>query len=178
MVHQPFEQWIVEQTPLTGEQDQLLQGHLQECSQCRELQSSLLTVDELLMQAPMAAPAAGFTRRWQASLAERRALQQRRQVRKFFLILLGAGLLTFGLLGLYVALTSSPVELVARLLENATRVLINLDQLESFVTAIFRTLPPYLSVGIWVLMASGLCLFTMIWIGALWRTSFQGVFHK
>lgn len=178
MVHQPIEKWIIEGTPLTSEQEQLLQDHLQKCSQCRELQNSVYSLDEMLMQATMSAPTAGFTQRWQTALAERQALKNRRQVRKFFLSLLGAVLLTFGLMGLYIALTSSPVEMVTRLLENTIRVLINLDQLESFVILIFNTLPPYLSMGIWVLVASGLCFFTMIWIGALWRTSFQGVFNK
>lgn len=178
MVHQPIEKWIIEGTPLTPEQQAQLEEHLRICKHCRELQRSLLEVDELLMQAEMLSPAEGFTQRFQATLAERKALKNRRQLRKFFLSLLGAAMVTFGAMGLYIAMTSSPVEVVTRLLENSTRVLINLDQLERFVTTVFNTLPPYLSVGIWVVAASGLVLFTLLWIGALWRTSFQGVFNK
>jgi hypothetical protein len=178
MVHQPFEKWIVEETPLTDEEEHLLRNHLQQCAECRRLQSNLQGLDDLLTKAAMVAPAAGFTQRWQAGLAEKRALKQRRQVRKFFLSILGAGLLTLGVMGLYIALTSSPVELVIRLMENASRTLINLDQLERFVSSIFVSLPPFLSMGLWIVVASGLCLFTMIWIGALWRTFFQGELTK
>ncbi len=67
---------------------------------------------------------------------------------------------------------------VIRLMENASRTLINLDQLEGFVSSIFVSLPPFLSMGLWIVVASGLCLFTMIWIGALWRTFFQGELTK
>jgi len=178
MVHQPIEKWIIEETPLTAEQKIQLEEHLRVCKHCRELQNSLLEVDELLMRAEIVAPAAGFTQRFQATLAERKALKNRRQVRKFFLSLLGAAMVTFGAMGLYIAMTSSPVEMVTRLMENSTRVLINLDQFERFVTTVFNTLPPYLSIGIWVVAASGLVLFTLIWIGALWRTSLQGVLNK
>lgn len=178
MVHQPYEKWIVEQTLLNSEQQQSLEAHLQDCPQCQELNARIHTLDDLLMQAPMAEPAEGFVQRWQTALVEKRAKQQSRQVRRFFLSLLGAGLVTLGLMGFYIALTTSPVALIARLLENTSRVLINLDQVGGFFTFAFRSLPPALSIGIWILLASGLCLFTMIWIGALWRITFQGVSNK
>ncbi|MDX9864524.1 MAG: zf-HC2 domain-containing protein [Anaerolineaceae bacterium] len=178
MVHQPIEKWIIEETPLTAEQKTQLEEHLRMCKHCRDLQNSLLEVDDLLMKAEIAAPNAGFTQRFQSTLAQRKALKERRQVRKFFLSLLGAAMVTLGAMGLYIAMTSSPVEMVIRLMENSTRILINLDRFERFVTMIFNTLPPYFSVGIWAMAASGLCLFTLIWVGALWRTSLQGVFHK
>lgn len=178
MVHQPFEEWIMEEKKLTAEQTERLQAHLRECSECRELQGSMQRLDEWLARMPMAAPLEGFTLRWQVHLARRRAMQQRRQVRKFFLLLTGAGLFTLGVMGLRLTLTSSPVELISRFVENSTRVLINLDQLQRFAATIWRSLPPYLWWGLWVVLASGLCLFTVIWFAALWRTTFQGVFNK
>ena len=68
MVHQPIEKWIIEETPLTAEQKIQLEEHLRMCKHCRDLQNSLLEVDELLLQAEIAAPADGFTQRFQASI--------------------------------------------------------------------------------------------------------------
>jgi hypothetical protein len=80
MSHQPYETWLFDETELSREQAQALQAHLHECQQCRGLEKSWKTLDGKIQATPMVSPQPGFSQRWRASLAERRARQQMLQV--------------------------------------------------------------------------------------------------
>jgi len=84
MSHQPFETWILDQGTLSGEEQRALQDHIGSCEQCRRLDRRWQAVRHELRARPMISPAAGFSKRWQAGLAERRAREQRRQAWRNF----------------------------------------------------------------------------------------------
>ncbi len=79
MNHQPFETWLLTEETLSPEQAKALQEHLGTCEACQCLERSWSGVQQLFLRSDMAAPAPGFTARWQARLAEERRKRHQRQ---------------------------------------------------------------------------------------------------
>jgi anti-sigma factor RsiW len=75
--HPPFDEWLTTDQPLSAYQAQALQEHLKTCEQCQKLSASWEQVHRLLATTPQAAPAAGFTARWQMRAATEKLKKQR-----------------------------------------------------------------------------------------------------
>ena len=84
MDHRPFENWLLDNKSLTANEQQQLNSHLRECPSC----VALAEVDLALKSVKMAAPAAGFTDRFQARLAARKQALRRRNAWGFVLLTL------------------------------------------------------------------------------------------
>ena len=82
MDHLPFEDWILNNEPLTPRQKQDLAAHLQECRTC----TALREVDLALGNVRQAEPAPGFSARFQVRLAEQRQAMKRRNAIGFSLL--------------------------------------------------------------------------------------------
>ncbi len=74
MNHQQFEEWLLNDQPLTPDQRRNLHLHTRECTSCAALERANFA----LRAAPVARPAAGFAGRFQARLARERVVQRRR----------------------------------------------------------------------------------------------------
>jgi len=78
MDHRPFSDWLLENKHLTAEEKQSLKTHLQACTSC----SALAEVDLALKSVKLAAPAEGFSDRFQVRLAaQRKTARQRNTAR-------------------------------------------------------------------------------------------------
>jgi len=174
MNHQPYENWIFAESYLSGEQLRQLETHLNECSECQRLRQGLKSTGALLQAAPMAAPLTGFAQRWQASLIERRAIQQRRQSRMLFLALAGAALLILLLLALYFLATSTPVDWVVAVFQSTFSLFSTWNMIQDFILELLNFIPPVVPIAFWVLLTIGLSALTLVWIISLWRIYAQG----
>ena len=76
MNHRPFEDWLLEDQPLTGEQERELQVHLRACTSCAAIAESNLA----LHSTHMVSPAVGFVSRFEIYLAKQRKAARVRQV--------------------------------------------------------------------------------------------------
>jgi hypothetical protein len=76
MNHRPFEDWLLEDQPLTGEQERELQAHLRVCTSCAAIAESNLA----LHSTRMVSPAKGFVSRFEILLAEQRKSARVRQI--------------------------------------------------------------------------------------------------
>jgi len=175
MSHQPFENWILDHEALPLEARRALQEHLQNCPQCQRLQNRWLAARQELRMRPMAAPAPGFTQRWQAGLAARRAREQRKQAWKIFAGFLGAAMILILALGVYTMVTSSPADLLTAVVRtlSSTRELVNLA--EYAVRTWISSTPLALNLAIWIYLTVTLCLLFVAWLAILWRTKSVGV---
>jgi hypothetical protein len=173
MGHQPFELWLLEEYSLTESQKQELAAHLSACPDCQELRISLAAATALVATAPLVSPSPGFTDRWRVTLAQRRALQHKRQTRLFFLstvmgalVALGALIAVLGLANISLPdLLVSGAKLLAGLLNLAG------DARFYLGTSLNGPLP----IVIWILVSVGFCLLIFAWVYLLWRISLQGV---
>jgi predicted anti-sigma-YlaC factor YlaD len=88
--HLLFEEWLLSAGSLTPEEHGTLQEHLKSCESCRQLSEAWQEVEYQLESAPMRSPEPGFTRRWQARLAQDQLRLQRRQ--SIYLLAFGGGI--------------------------------------------------------------------------------------
>jgi hypothetical protein len=82
MDHRPFNEWLLENKPLTAEEKQSLHSHLQTCTSC----SALTEVDLALKSVKLAAPAEGFGDRFKVRLAAQRKTARQRNTAGFILL--------------------------------------------------------------------------------------------
>ena len=94
MSHQPFENYLFLDEPLTDEQKQSLKTHLRDCERCYALAYALKELDTALLESPSPTPAPGFTHRWQTHLAAYRQTRQNRNLWLMTITLLGLAGLT------------------------------------------------------------------------------------
>ncbi|KPL76002.1 hypothetical protein ADN00_11600 [Ornatilinea apprima] len=175
MNHQPFEKWIFEEDDLTPKELELFSEHLEECNECTGLRASLHQVEQRLRVAPILAPSPGFADRWKASLAERTAREQQRQVRKFLTTLFLSGGLLFVLIFSQLLLTSSPTDWLITGIQFTTLSVLRFNQLPQVIMTFLQILPPAIPIVVWVFATVTFSLLGILWAGTIWRLSTRGV---
>ncbi len=75
MNHRPFEDWLLNDMPITPEQKRELDMHLRTCTYC----AALVETGMALKTVKKASPQAGFTTRFEARLVARKAAERRRR---------------------------------------------------------------------------------------------------
>ncbi len=172
MSHQPFDTWLLDEIHPSPEQEEALQAHLASCQECRQIRAGWLAARQTLQSSRMARPVPGFSGRFNASLAERRALQaHRRQIRNLILGLSLGLIICAGLLAVVIFTATSPVSLLVKTTEGITRAIAWWNQAEQIVIAALQQ--PVILV-VWILLTSGVSLVAIGWLFTLWRISLQG----
>ena len=178
MSHQPFETWIFDLDKLPMEDRRALQTHLEGCQQCQRMQRKWQSAQRELRARRLIAPAPGFIQRWQFGLVERKAREQRRQAWRVFLALMGSALLILLLLAGYVMATSTPSDWLASVIRY-TSTSLDLYNLVSYLIQTWLTRTPLaLNIALWIYVAVTICLLSLAWVFALWRTSTIGARTK
>ncbi len=178
MSHQPFENWILENEGLTAGERRELQVHLSACGQCQRLERKWQAVHQELRAHRVAAPAPGFTQRWQASLAERRAREQRKQAWRIFGILMAGALFVLLILAGYVLATTSPAQWLVALTRTVSSSQAFLELAIYIVQTWVSSTPLALNIALWIYLTVTLCILSLVWLGILWRTKNVGVLNQ
>ena len=168
MNHQPFENWLLDNQPLAPEEKRELQIHLQECAHC----TALVEVNLELRSVKMAAPAAGFTARFQQRLKVQLLLEQRNR-------LVGVLILAFGGLGLtawfaapYVlGFLGSPAEWIAAIIGFLLSLVSMAEAVGDIGSILLRVLPGFIPPIAWLVFLSALSGFGLLWAVSIWRFS-------
>lgn len=109
MEHQPFESWLLDDLPLTQEQQRNLRQHTLLCPKCAALERANFD----LRAASMAAPAQGFAQRFATRLAAQRRIDRRRAaIGAVLLALAAAAVLIYSLLPLTPYLSLTPTQIL------------------------------------------------------------------
>ena len=178
MNHQPFELWILDPHGLNEADRLALQQHLESCQDCRLLQEKWVSLHEELRTPPVLAPRQGFPRRWKAGLAERRLREQRRQAWKFFVACSGAAAAVFLAMASYLLLTSTPAEWIQAAMRAVTNTVGTYSTARDLAATWMSLTPLGLNIVIWIAMGVTFCILAFIWVFAIWRTAFAGVWNK
>lgn len=150
MVHQPYEQWLLDDERLTPEQERDLRIHLRACPECAALARANLT----LRAAPVVPPPQGFTLRFQQRLAAQRQIEKKRtRIGIFLLALAGMSMLSAILSPLAPYLALEPEQLFASWISQLL-----------YIALLFRTVS---AVGITLLNVAAAFLPDYAAIGAL-----------
>jgi hypothetical protein len=172
MSHQPFDTWLLDETNLSPQQEADLTAHLVDCPQCRQLQAGWQAAQNHLRTSRLVSPAPGFSRRFNASLTERRIqLAHQKQIRRLILGLSLTLIASAALLGILVFSVNSPVDFLIRATSAITGVIGWWNRAQIIVLSAI-TQPVFLAV--WILLTSGICMLVIGWLFTLWRISFRG----
>jgi len=174
MDHLPFEDWILNNEPLTSRQKQDLAAHLQECRTC----TALREVDLALGNVRQAEPAPGFSARFQVRLAEQRQAMKRRNAIGFSLlavaVLGGTAVFAFPYLQ---AAAVSPLAFATTWLSSLAGLWASLHALFQAGWVLLRVAPGFVPAYIWVVLVLGLASWSIAWTYSMLRfaTKTQGV---
>jgi len=166
MNHRPFEDWLLEGQPLTPEQNREMQSHLRDCPAC----AAIAEVDLALKSARMAAPAEGFTTRFQVRLERQRRLQRRRAWIGGSLMLLGALILLLWTSAPWLpTLLFAPVDLLASLIAFGAFLFVWLQTLLLAAVAMLRAVPGFVPPFFWAVLISAVAGMALLWSISIWR---------
>jgi hypothetical protein len=166
MDHRPFEDWLLEPQPITTDQKRQLSTHLRTCSSC----AALVEVNLALKSVRVAAPAAGFSTRFQVRLAARKQVLRRRN---FW----GFSLLTLSVLGLFgwfswpvlKDLIQSPVNLLASWISSLFSFWGSLQAIFRAGMVLFKVVPGFVPAYIWAVILFAAGGWSLVWIVSLMK---------
>lgn len=165
---QPYETWLLDDTPLTAEERRELNAHLRNCPRC----AAIFETGFALRAARAVPPAPGFVLRFEKRLAAQKAAERRMRIWGVALLAL-AGVGAFGWFAApYVyALLFAPAQTLASLAASFALLVnflyVTAEALSVFAKIIPNLLPPYA----WMVFASALAGFCLLWAVSLWRVS-------
>ncbi len=166
MNHRPFEDWLLQDQPLTPEQKRELQSHLQVCTSCTAIAESNLA----LHSTQKAAPAAGFTERFQARLIQRRREQRWRQVMGSLVLVIGGVALLYWLAGpLVQEMMRSPAEWITAVVGYFLFILTSIQAWSEAGWVLLRVVPNFISPSGWIVLLSVVSGLTILWMFSIRR---------
>jgi hypothetical protein len=168
MNHQPFEEWLLNDKNLTPAETRELDLHLRICPHCTALSATGLA----LRSAPVVAPVAGFTLRFQQRLAAQKIAERRRKLwGMIVLVVSGAGLLSWLIAPFLFAFTAAPVEWVTAGIGYFLFVLTSLQALTEVIAVLLRMATDFIPPYIWMVIASTLAGVGLLWTISIWQFS-------
>ncbi|GAB4544674.1 MAG: hypothetical protein Fur002_18120 [Anaerolineales bacterium] len=163
-----FEEWLLNDTPLNETQRRQLDAHLRTCADCAALAESAAA----LRSAPVISPAAGFSRRFQIRLARQKSAARRKNFWGLILFVVAGLALILWLAAPYISLfAAAPAQWMSLALGNALFLFTTLQTLAEVFSVFLQILPGILSPYAWMMLASTLAGFSLLWTAALWRMS-------
>ena len=172
MNHQPFEEWLLSEDPLSPEEKQSLEVHLKNCEHCRELKSAWHGVNTLFMDIPDVKPEAGFVDRWSKRLEIEKQLDKvvRHRWQSIILLSLFMNVITgfIILLGTQFFTTfDTPLSWVMAGMYRLISIVALVNAIQNVSIMLFRTIFEVVPVGILALIGLGLIGSIATWIVSL-----------
>ena len=166
MNHQPFEDWLLNDMPITHEQKRELDLHVRTCAYC----SSLAETGLALKSVKKVAPQSGFTTRFQARLAQRKLAERRRRIWGTLLFTAGGLAILMWLMSPYLAsFIAAPATWIAALVEWVVFVLTTIQALAQAGSVFLRIIPDFLSPLAWMVILSAVAGVSLLWSVSIWR---------
>jgi hypothetical protein len=169
MNHQPFENWLLSEDPLSEEDERAMQNHLVDCDQCNRLEDSWMEVASLFSEVPDFEPAPGFVNRWQINLkadrAATKAMQQRWQSWIVLVLIANGAALAFLLMGIELFQTYDTfTDLLLSWVYRAATAMVVANGFQNAIVTLFRTIPALIPTSWWIGIAITLSVSTLLWI--------------
>ena len=166
MNHLPFEDWLLNELPVTPEQQRDLDLHLRNCAYC----SALAETGRMLSTSKMTAPMPGFTARFQIRLAERKIVERRKKLWGAVLFILGGLVLLMWAVGPY--LTSflvSPATWISAVVGWLVFIGTTLFALFDAGVVILNVVPNFMPPFAWLVLLSAFAGVGLLWSVSIWR---------
>lgn len=166
MKHQPFEEWLLNETPLTPEQKRELDLHARSCAYC----SALMETGVVLRSVKMVAPAGGFTPRFQARLVERKLADHHRRLWGAALFLIGGLSFLLWLAGPSIfRFLASPEAWIAGFVEWGIFFITTLQAMTQAGEVLLHVIPGFVPPFAWMIVVSAFAGISLLWSVSIWR---------
>lgn len=147
MNHLPFEDWLLDDLPLTPEQERELQTHLRLCNSCTTIARSNLALHSRLLAAPLP----GFTQRFQVRMALHRRGQKIRQTIGTLVLIIGGLVLFVWLAGpLFVEAVRSPALWITTAVGYILFILTSIQVVGEIGSILLRVLSSVVTPPVWL----------------------------
>ncbi len=168
MNHRPFEDWLLNNQPLTPTEKRDLDSHLRTCKYCAALAETGLE----LRTVRMATPAPGFTARFEKRLAAQRIADRRRRFWGLIeFIVGGAGLLLWFSAPYLLAFIASPGHWITIAISYLLFIVTSAQTLGEAMLVLFRVVPGIIPTYMWMVIISALAGLSLLWTISIWRFS-------
>jgi hypothetical protein len=169
--HLPFENWLLNDMPISPEQQRELDAHVRNCSYC----SALAETGRLLNTKKMAVPATGFTMRFQSRLAARKIEERRRKLLGGLLFVLGGSALVMWLTAPYVlTFLAAPSTWISVVVSWFIYLETTLVALANAGFVIFTIIPRFMPPFAWMILISAFAGVSLLWSVSIWRFAQRG----
>lgn len=166
MNHRPFEDWLLDDLPLTPAQTRDLQAHLRECDVCTAIAESNLA----LRSSRLVSPTPGFARRWEARLVAARQVQRRRTMVGTAVFSVGGLVLLATWFGPgLISVASSPASWISTLVRTLLYVYTLLVATAEAGSVLFRVLPGFVPPFAWLVLLSAFSGLGLLGSISIWR---------
>jgi hypothetical protein len=166
MNHQPFEDWLLNDKPISHEQKRELDIHMRTCTYC----SALAETGLALKSVRKASPQPGFTNRFQARLAERKLAERRRKLWGTVLFTVGGLVLLMWLASPYLfSFLSAPATWIAALVQWGVFIVTTVIALAQAGSVMLHIIPDFLSPFVWMIVISAFAGVSLLWTVSIWR---------
>jgi hypothetical protein len=170
--HLPFENWLLNDTPVTPEQQRELELHLHTCSYC----SALAETGKMLNATKIVGPMPGFTTRFQARLLERKIADRRRKLWGSVLFTLGGLAFLLWILSPYaISFFSSPAIWISAIVGWLVFLGTTLFALADAGRVVLSVIPSFLPPFAWMVLLSMIAGLGLLWSVSIWRFTQRGM---
>jgi hypothetical protein len=164
--HLPFEEWLLNETAVTPEQQRELDLHLRSCAHC----SAVFETGRMLHNTKVTAPVSGFTARFQIRLTAHKIAERRRKLLGAFLFTLGGLVLLMWLMGPYLAsFFASPATWISVIVGWLVFLGTTLFALFDAGLVILSVIPNFLPPFAWMILLSVVAGVGLLWTVSIWR---------
>ena len=166
MKHSQYKELILSDSALNSDQQKALEQHISTCKECRQLRNTWMSCQKTLTHVKMAAPAPGFTRRWEETLARKIRLETVRQHR-----LTVAGLVLVGFIAslIYLIASGSLMHVLANSFTSIVQFMIAISQGLATVGYWLKRLPIAVPLVTGFVLFGLLTAFLMTTVFTLWN---------
>jgi hypothetical protein len=166
MNHRPFEDWLLNDTPINPEQKRELDMHVRDCPYC----TALIETGMALKMVKKASPKAGFTARFEARLAARKAAEQRRRYLGILLFTAGGFALLIWIAGpLLLSFFSAPATWISVVVNWLVFLITTAQALGQAGSVLIKVIPDFISPIAWMILLSAVAGFSLLWTISIWR---------
>jgi hypothetical protein len=166
MNHRPFEDWLLNDMPITPEQKRELDMHLRTCTYC----AALVETGMALKTVKKASPQAGFITRFETRLVARKAAERRRRYLGSVLFTAGGFALLMWLASPYLLTFSyAPAAWISVVVNWLVFLITTAQALGQAGSVLIKVIPDFISPILWMILLSAVAGISLLWTISIWR---------
>jgi anti-sigma factor RsiW len=175
MNHQPFETWILEESKLSSTEKHELLEHMEKCPKCANLEKNWRMARQYVKTMPAMDAPAGFSNRFQASLAHRRKLQEQRQTRILLISLISSAVAILVTLALFFLPHTSFTSLLINFLGSLLQLINAISQFWLLLTSFIKSAPPSFLITMMLVVSMLISIISVLWVFSFLRITMKGI---